>query len=591
MKSKTSLINKTVFKKDITRFAPIWGGYTIFILLCLFLLTDYDAPIIAVNVEESLLPMAFLNMLYAGICGAFLFMDLFNGRLCNALHAFPIRRESWLVTHIASGILFSVVPNLLIALIGSIYLWNYAYMALIWLAISTLQYLFFFGTAVLAAMCAGNLLGMTAVYGIIHFITLLVFRVVELFYEPLLYGVKLNSTIAQELFPIAKLIQLDYVLADVSHLINRPQFAYKGLLGKSWLYVGLCAAAGIVSLVLAWRVYRRRQLEVAGDFISLRWLSPVFLVFCAIGAGAVLYLFSGRLDGMGYVFLLVGLAIGYFAGRMLLGRTLKVFGKKSLISFGVLVAVLAGSYLLTWLDPIGVTRYVPALDKIESAAVIGADRGHYFYAANGLIPSYVDTRNDSDGFRITDPQELTELQDFHQELIRYRPGSNEGITCDVMIVYTLESGRTVTRYYEVGRNTALGDRAGEYFNDMRYIFDVDDTTVLQGAFEAVSINYYADKVSTQIKIINQAEIAGLLDAIQADCNAGVMAQNYAYHNAYGMGDEKYNSENYYIVFSVDDSALDKDGWSIRSFQLEVYPDSTNTLAYLKDMLTLYGEQE
>ena len=101
MKSKTSLINKTVLKKDITRFAPIWGSYTIFILLCLFLLTDYTAPIIALNVEESLLPMAFLNMLYAGICGAFLFMDLFNGRLCNALHAFPIRRESWLVTHIA----------------------------------------------------------------------------------------------------------------------------------------------------------------------------------------------------------------------------------------------------------------------------------------------------------------------------------------------------------------------------------------------------------------------------------------------------------------------------------------------------------
>ena len=38
MRSKTSCFNKTIFKKNLTRFAPVWCLYTLCLLLGLFLL-------------------------------------------------------------------------------------------------------------------------------------------------------------------------------------------------------------------------------------------------------------------------------------------------------------------------------------------------------------------------------------------------------------------------------------------------------------------------------------------------------------------------------------------------------------------------
>jgi len=576
MKSKTSLIHKTVLKKNIIRYAPIWGIYTIFLLLCLLLMADNATPHVAAAAVESLLAMAWVNLLYAGICTAFLFMDLFNSRLCNALHAFPLRRESWLATHILSGLLFSFVPNLLVTLIAVPILWEYAYIAPIWLAVVTLQYLFFFGTAVLAAMCAGNQLGTIAIYGIIHFIALLVSGMIKLFYEPLLYGVELNIEILLLFFPVAVMGTMEPVDYDITHQVNQSQFVYKGLEGTCWVFLGIFAIIGIACLILARRLYRRRQLETAGDFLSLRRLAPVFLVIFAIGAGAILYLFADAFGGASYVFLAAGLAIGYFAGRMLLGRTVKVFNKKSLLGFGVLAAALASSFFLTWLDPLGISRYVPNIDKVEQAAVIGADHNYLYY--NGVIDK------EYNDFAYTDKAELEALQDFHRQLIRYRPAWNDGLKCKVKIHYTLKSGRTVTRYYEVGRDTDLGDRAGEYFNDIRYIFNVNDPAVLYQAFEEITVYNYDGKNNTEIELTNQEEIAGLLDAIKADCEAGVMAQNYAYHNG------ATSSERYSLRFNADDAVFETLNWTVDRRNLDIYPDSVNTLTYLNEMIALHAEE-
>ena len=40
MKLRTSYFNSTVLKKDITRFAPVWGLYTLFMLMVVFLLNE-----------------------------------------------------------------------------------------------------------------------------------------------------------------------------------------------------------------------------------------------------------------------------------------------------------------------------------------------------------------------------------------------------------------------------------------------------------------------------------------------------------------------------------------------------------------------
>ena len=179
MKSRTSFFNFTAFRKNVTRFAPVWALYTVFLLLILFGISDQETGYMARDVLMITRLAGVGNLLYAGIVTMCLFGDLYKGRLCNALHAFPMRREGWLLTNIATGILFSLIPNLIVSGITFFRLGQYTFYIWNLFVVATLQYIFFFGTAVLSALCAGNKLGMVAVYGIIHFVVVLIYFLAE----------------------------------------------------------------------------------------------------------------------------------------------------------------------------------------------------------------------------------------------------------------------------------------------------------------------------------------------------------------------------------------------------------------------------
>ncbi len=563
MKLKTSFFNPAAFKKNILRFSPIWALYTVLLLLAFLGMAEQDPVYIARDLIYLMPEMALVNILYGGVCAIFLFGDLFNRRLCNALHAFPVRREGWLLTGIAAGVLFSVVPNLLMSLVVCTVMWEYEYIVFLWLAVSTLQFLFFFGTAVLSAMCAGNRLGMIALYGIIQFITVLVFGLMEMIYVPLLYGVKLNLNDLTQFFPVGHMFNLDFV--KVEYMPTTTKLYFQGLYAKDWRFLALCAAAGVASIALAWFVYRRRPLESAGDFVAFRRLSPVFLVIFSVGAGAVLYAFSDLIDSKSYVFLAIGLVIGYFAGRMLLGRTLRVFNKKSFIGFGILVAVLAGSLGLTWLDPLGISGNVPNIDEIEWAAIY--DNGYLFEGSNS-----------TPRFEVTDSREIAKLQTLHRQLIDRKGVPNSGHMKTVQFQYKLHNGKTIRRYYEIPFEGELADQAKVFFSDMRYLFKTSAIKKLYTTVAEVNINQFTQTVTESQTTTDKEILTGLLDAIKADCEAGKMAQNWLYHK----GEGEYNLS---FTFKVED---DSDYWG-RWTDLYITDDCTNTVAYLKSILPLKAE--
>ncbi len=561
MKLKTSCFNPTAFKKNILRFSPIWALYTVALLLIFLGMADQDSVYVARDVIYLMPQMALVNIIYGGICAMFLFGDLFNNRLCNALHAFPVRREGWLLTGVAAGLLFSVVPNLLISLIGCAVLWEYEYIAFLWLAVSTLQFIFFFGTAVLCAMCAGNRLGMIALYGIFHFITVLVFGLMEMIYIPLLYGVKVNFNDMTRFFPVGHMFNLDYV--KVEYMPTTAKLYYQGLYGEDWLFTGLCAVAGVASMALSWFVYRRRPLESAGDFIAFRRLSPIFLVIVTIGAGTVLYAFSDLIDNKSYIFLAAGLIIGYFAGKMLLGRTLRVFNKKSFIGFGILVAIFVGTMGLTWLDPLGISGNIPNIDEIEWAAIY--DNGYLFEGSNS-----------TPRFEVTDSREIAKLQTLHRQLIDRKGTANSGHMKTVQIQYKLHNGKTVRRYYEIPFDGELAEQAKVFFSDMRYLFKINSIDQIDTSFAGVNINQYTETESKSYDTKDEEILIGLLNAVKADCDAGKMAQNWLYHKGEGE---------YHLSFTFKLKVEDEsDDW--RWCDLYITDDCTNTVAYLKSILPL-----
>ena len=118
MKSRMLFFNGTVFKKNITRFAPVWALYSVFLLMLMVVMAlDNSSYYFASNIADSTTPFAIINFFYALVCTQLLFGDLCNSRMCNALHAMPLRREQWFFTNVLSGLDFSVIPNTAFAII------------------------------------------------------------------------------------------------------------------------------------------------------------------------------------------------------------------------------------------------------------------------------------------------------------------------------------------------------------------------------------------------------------------------------------------------------------------------------------------
>ena len=265
-------------KKDITRFAPLWGLYTVFMLLFLFLLwgDSTTGDHFAREANSIMLAMGVVNFFYAGLACLLLFGDLFQSRLCNALHALPLRREGWFLTHLSAGLLFCLIPNALGAVVAAVMLGQFAYLAYVWLGLMLLQYICFFGIAAFSVQCAGSILGAATVYGIVNFLSVLVLWMVKCFYEPVLFGITINGETLAQLSPAVGFSSKSYV--DVDFVYNADTTAFKGFVAEGWLYALLAALTGIAFLAAALFMYRRRKLESAGDFIAFRPAAPAFLI-------------------------------------------------------------------------------------------------------------------------------------------------------------------------------------------------------------------------------------------------------------------------------------------------------------------------
>ena len=171
MKLKTSFFNGKVFLKNLTRFAPVWVLYAIAEVLGLLSMnTGKEAFWIADDLGQVIGPVCVFHAVYALLVAACLFGDLFDSRLCNGLHAMPMRREGWLLTNLVSGLVFALIPAMVGGGFAAVLMGQYAWVALIWQITSFLQFFFFFGLAVFSAMCAGKRLGMIAVYAIFQFL-------------------------------------------------------------------------------------------------------------------------------------------------------------------------------------------------------------------------------------------------------------------------------------------------------------------------------------------------------------------------------------------------------------------------------------
>ena len=551
MKLRISFFNPTVFKKDLTRFAPTWALYTVglFMMLAVCMDATYNYSQ-AENMAATLGFMAVLNLGYGLLNGQLLFGDLFSARHCNALHAMPLRRECWFITHTVSGFLFSFVPNLAMSLVAALILKGGWVAAAMWLAAVTMQYVFFFGLAVLSAMCVGNRFAMVLLYGIISFLSLIIYWFYYSIYEPLLYGVFCNHESFTLFCPVWELAGNGYKLVGIT--ADKRVLTYRDFaLGEGWGYLSICAVIGVGLLALALLLYRRRKLESAGDFMAVRPLEPVFLGLYTMSMATFFQMFAELFEQSEYIFLGLGMIIGFFTGLMLIRRTIRVFQPKAVLAFLLVCAVFAGSMVMTAADVVGVTRYVPKTEQVASVTITPSQY-NYNYSGVQLME---------------EPENIEKAVALHEAILAGKttaaPLEDDTAVC---ITYVLNNGKTLRRYYTgIDTNSEAGQLIAYFYNRTEYILNGKPEDVLNG-LQNVYFNDYEKGHSANLP----AHIGrGLLKAAIADCEAGLMTQHWAYMQ-----------ENTTIAW-VEFNWVDDNGREYYN-SLEVFQASANTIAYLEE---------
>lgn len=411
MRSKTSCFNGTLFRKNLSRYWPLWGlasfGGAMFPLAMLLELLHngfrFWSPLETRQAYYTVLSygVPVISIVYAILCAMAVWSYLYNARSVGMMHTLPIRREGLFVTNVLSGLTMMAIPYAVTGVLLVLVTMLFGGFEPVGVLVTVLgvmgESLFFFGLATFCAFIVGNVFMLPALYGLLNFIAVLTDFMVNLLAQGFCFG--LNSSYSgtvEWLSPVVYLIQKispnsTYETQWVTDRLGGQRYETSVLtsvtLENGWL-IAAYAAAGAALLGLAWLLYRRRRSESAGDVVAVGWMKPVFRYGCAVYAailgGRLLYalLWESFQNGQYFALLpmilcmIAGGAVGYYAASMLLAKTPRVFKTtwKGMLAVALGCAALCGAMKY---DLFGVTRRIPAPDSVKLVNVYAAGSNYY----------------------------------------------------------------------------------------------------------------------------------------------------------------------------------------------------------------------
>lgn len=366
MRSKISFFNRTIFRKNITHFWPIWVVYSILCIWSMpvysyFNLNGYDIQGLTeseqtyVKVLQALEGInfsmnAWVIFIFAIVSAVAVFSYLYTSKSVNMIHALPVRREELFVTNYLSGILFMIVPQL-ISFLLTVFVWfgngiTHLEYLLQWLGIVTGETFFAYSLGVFCIMLTGNIVAAPAYFVIFNFLYKGIWSVWNIVRQALVYGFSGNAEIVYGV----GMVPVDYFLKNVKVVypegteLTLPVIEGMGCL--KWYIL-----AGIVFSVVAMVVYGQRQLECASDMVAIPWVKPVArwlgAVLCAGLAGELVQTtFFAEKVLMGEAFpvllvcwMVVGI-ISFFGIEMIMEKQFMMFRKGLLVQGGIFLGLI-----------------------------------------------------------------------------------------------------------------------------------------------------------------------------------------------------------------------------------------------------------
>ena len=579
MLSKTSC--SKLLRKNLTRFAPLWALYSLFLMLCIAICASYDGLNywFVSGFKGMMNTMPIFSCGYAFLTANLLFGDLYTPRMCYSLHAFPVKRETVFGANVAAGILAAVVPNGIFAVICAPLLAQASVpgaAALAWwfFLASTLGYLFFFGTAVLCAMLAGNRLGHAALYGVVSLGGGLAYFLVDTVFTPMLYGVLTPGRPFRLLSPVVYMVDrlpLIELTCESKRVGNTVEYWGTYTLASGWGYMAGMAALGLVLLGAALWLYRRRALEKAGDFLAVDHLDSVVLVALSLCAGTVFTTVGSTIEHkLALLFLAVGVVVGWFAGEMLLKRTTRVFRGRTFLGLGALVLVLAVSLGLTKLDVLGIEDRIPDVGKAERILL--------------------------DGSIQLNPEDYELVRTFHSQALADRVSDTDRMAYaredspriySYTILYELGGGNDMRRSYSVKEGTPAWESARKLASSVPAVmmysggYRRDETLNDEAFLNQTGQPLHITVINRQLppELVNQQTVDKLLNAMLQDIHEGSFAQEDAFHPVIDLPEVEGRIYSYDLSMSFPGEESEHE----RYLYLRFYEDSVHTLQALEEL--------
>jgi ABC-2 type transport system permease protein len=549
MKLKTSCFNPTIFKKNITRFWPLWAMYLVVLFfsmpVTLFLHTRADnlsanASDAVLNKLSDMLSAISFNVspmfvfVFAIVFAIAVFSYLYQAKSCYMIHALPVRRTELFVTNYISGILFLWIPQIItfllsmfVCIINNVTSVEYLFY---WLIYSMGMSFFFFSSAVFCCMLTGNYFAVIAFYGLGNVIYVMLKYLISCLVSTLCYGLSnldnfsnLSSTKDACLSPIIFMdnhVNLTWLYDDTYTTISTISI-------KGGSVIAGYAVAAVFLIIAALLFYQRRQLECAGDIVSFSWMRPIFrwLVAFCMGSGLAMiftqlfFYDSSRKALILFLCALIFSCIFFFLAEMLLQKKFRIFGRKGWLECAVCVCVTLGILASLDGDLFHIERKVPQADDVTGVVF------------NNYYDIVCTNEDDIEKIEQIHQAIVDHKKDYEQYYYDHKQLEDSGLST-VDIEYYLKDGRCISRSYTIPATDAYlndSDSAAakirtlqsdpETFIKYRLCENYDEIKLTGGYFNQLDENDVSDNTS-----LSASEFETLYDAILKDIRSG----NYPY---------------------------------------------------------------
>ena len=454
MKSKTSFFNRTVFRKNLSLYWPIWVCYLLYGMVKvpgqLWSRLQQQTNMTAYARDSALYNSLRLEMdvvaiaIVALVCGMALFGYLFTQKNAYMIHALPVTRGELYVTNVVSGLCFLLIPQILVFLVTVVLclakgIASVQFLGLWLLSVMGIAF-FLYATVCFCVMFTGQLFALPVYFLAVNYVALAFSVGVRYVIGYLGYGLGMDNV--PEFLILRILSPMNYLYNNVRFVFqesyNQKMDRMTGVLSYRGLWVlAAYVLAAVAIYLLAYYCYKKRRMESAGDLITFHWVKPLFRWGVGTGVGYFAGVFVTEfLDSVHLnvkkpmMFALVaGFGfVSFFIAQMFVEKGFRVFRRRRLCESGLFVLFVLGSFWGCSKNAMYLEQYVPDADNVSRVEV--SLNYPVEYTGEGI-------------------QLACQAQ---KEILHHAKLYRENVTDDstqVIFYYRLKNGKTISRTYSI----------------------------------------------------------------------------------------------------------------------------------------------